>query len=49
MTPKRRRRSVAMFVEAHPETLISALPGTTGRVLQERLGTLDETLDILLH
>ena len=28
--------------------LLSLLPGTTGRVLQERLGTLDETLDILL-
>ncbi len=28
--------------------LTSALPGAAGRVLQERLGTLDETLDILL-
>lgn len=30
------------------QALISVLPGATGRVLQERLGTLDETLDILL-
>lgn len=29
-------------------SLVSALPGVPGRVLQERLGTLDETLDILL-
>ncbi|WP_282604500.1 FAD-binding oxidoreductase [Pelagibius sp. Alg239-R121] len=28
--------------------MISLLPGAAGRVLQERLGTLDETLDILL-
>lgn len=29
-------------------TLVSAVPGSVGRVLQERLGTLDETFDILL-
>lgn len=29
-------------------SLLSALPGSMGRILLERLGTLDETLDILL-
>jgi len=28
LPPKRRRRSVAMFVEANPDTVIQALPGT---------------------
>jgi isopenicillin N synthase-like dioxygenase len=28
LPPKRRRRSVAMFVEANPDTIIAALPGT---------------------
>lgn len=30
------------------QALMSLVPGTFGRVMQERLGTLDETLDILL-
>lgn len=28
LPPKNKRRSVAMFVEAHPDTIIQALPGT---------------------
>ena len=28
LPPKRQRRSVAMFVETHPDTVIAALPGT---------------------
>lgn len=28
LPPKRQRRSVAFFVEAHPDTIIAALPGT---------------------
>ena len=28
LPPKRQRRSVAMFIEAHPDTIVAALPGT---------------------
>jgi isopenicillin N synthase-like dioxygenase len=28
LPPKRQRRSVAMFVEAHPDVMVEALPGT---------------------
>ncbi|MEP1015245.1 MAG: 2-oxoglutarate and iron-dependent oxygenase domain-containing protein [Paracoccaceae bacterium] len=28
LPPKRRRRSVAMFIEANPDTIVAALPGT---------------------
>ncbi len=28
LPPKRQRRSIAMFIEAHPDTIVAALPGT---------------------